>query len=156
MKGDCPTRGTRTVVPSTNAVPDVQGNTTLDNNERKLLKAWGSVNGRRVLILFDPGSTDNFISVQVADDLQLQPNQLGLPLQTTSAFEGSGTNSTPIIGKLDLVIEKYKDQESFLLAPIEGCDVILGMPWHFKAHPTLDYVKKTGFQSQGEEIFYTC
>ena len=54
-KGDCPTKGTKTeVAPSTNAVPDLQGNTSANNNERKLLKAWGSVNGRRVLILLDP------------------------------------------------------------------------------------------------------
>ena len=81
MKGDCPTKGTRIApAPSTNAIPDVQANTTADDNSRKLLKAWGSINGRRVLILFDPGSTDNFISVQVADDLLLQPDQLGAPV----------------------------------------------------------------------------
>ena len=95
--------------------------------------------------------------MQVADDLLLQPNQMGVPLQTSSAFEGGGINSTPIIGKLDLKIDNYKDQEAFLLAPIDGCDVILGMPWHFKTHPVLDYVKKTlAFEAKGRKYFVTA
>ena len=82
---------------------------------------------------------------------------MGVPLQTSSAFEGSGINSTPIIGKLDLKIENYKDQEAFLMAPIEGCDAILGMPWHFKTHPVPDYVKKTlAFEAKGRKYFVTA
>ncbi|MCO5591935.1 hypothetical protein L7F22_045928 [Adiantum nelumboides] len=29
------------------------------------------------------------------------------------------------------------------MAPIEGCDVILGMPWHYRIHPIPDFVEKT-------------
>ena len=136
--------------PSSSAVPDVQGNTTKEGQERVLLKAWGSLNNQRVLILFDPGSTDNFISLETADDLQIQPNRLGTPIQASAAFKGKDTNSTPIIGKLNLKIDSYKDSESFLMAPLEGCDVILGMPWHFKMHPIPDYVQKTlSFEYKG-------
>ena len=71
-------------------------------------------------------------------------------------FEESGTNSTPIIEKLDLKIDNYKDQEAFLLAPIEECDVILGTPLHFKTHPIPDYMKKTMPFEAKERIFYTC
>ena len=40
------------------------------------------------------------------------------------------------------------------MARIEGCDVILGMPWHFKTHPTPDYVKKTlTFEVKGRKYF---
>ncbi|MCO5569674.1 hypothetical protein L7F22_023390 [Adiantum nelumboides] len=29
------------------------------------------------------------------------------------------------------------------MAPIEGCDVILGIPWHYRIHPIPDFVEKT-------------
>ncbi|MCO5554765.1 hypothetical protein L7F22_008299 [Adiantum nelumboides] len=42
--------------------------------------------------------------------------------------------------------------ESFLMAPLEGCDVILGMPWHYKLKPKPDYVRKTlSFEYKGKE-----
>ena len=123
VKANCPLNAPKPP-PSSSAVPDVQGNTTKEGQERVLLKAWGSLNNQRVLILFDPGSTDNFISLETADDLQIQPNRLGTPIQASAAFKGKDTNSTPIIGKLNLKIDSYKDSESFLMAPLEGCDVI--------------------------------
>ncbi|MCO5581284.1 hypothetical protein L7F22_035163 [Adiantum nelumboides] len=69
-------------------------------------------------------------------------DRLGTPINTSSVFEGQRTSSTPIIGKLNLKIESYKDMESFLLAPLEGCDVILGMPWHYKLTPQPDFVAR--------------
>ena len=60
-------------------------------------------------------------------------------------------NTTPIKGHLNLKIGKYKDKETFLLAPLDGCDVILGMPWHFRTHPIPDYVEKTlSFNFEGK------
>ncbi|MCO5558983.1 hypothetical protein L7F22_012574 [Adiantum nelumboides] len=37
----------------------------------------------------------------------------------------------------------YKDWESFLMALIEECDVILGVSWHYRIHPIPDFVEKT-------------
>ncbi|MCO5611380.1 hypothetical protein L7F22_065633 [Adiantum nelumboides] len=112
MKPDCPQQQKKkeSAPPSSNSIPDVQGNTDQEKGKRQLLKGWGSLNNQRVLILYDPGSTD----------------KLGTPVTSGSAFEGLTTNCTPVQEKLNLRIGMYKDRESFLMAPIEGCDVILG------------------------------
>ncbi|MCO5605026.1 hypothetical protein L7F22_059203 [Adiantum nelumboides] len=145
MKPDCPQRQKKkeSAPPSSNSIPDVQGNTDQEKGKRQLLKGWGSLNNQRVLILYDPGSTDNFISLDTANRLNLSTNKLGTPVTSGSAFEGLTTNCTPVHEKLNLQIGMYKDHESFLMAPIEGCDVILGMPWHYRIHPIPDFVEKT-------------
>ncbi|MCO5593851.1 hypothetical protein L7F22_047869 [Adiantum nelumboides] len=50
--------------------------------------------------------------------------------------------TTPMQEKLNLRIGMYQDWVSFLMAPIEGCDVILGMSWHYRIHPISDFVEK--------------
>ncbi|MCO5612553.1 hypothetical protein L7F22_066821 [Adiantum nelumboides] len=107
-----------TCLPSSTSIPDVQGNTNQEKGKRQLLKGWESLNNRQVLILYDHGSTYNFISLDIAD-------KLGTPVTSGSAFEGLTTNCTPVQEKLNLRIGMYKGGESFLKAPIEGCDVIL-------------------------------
>ncbi|MCO5591040.1 hypothetical protein L7F22_045016 [Adiantum nelumboides] len=138
--------------PGSHSVPDVQANTRREKKERQLLKGWGSMNGQRVLILFDPGSTYNFISLDITERLCLTPDRLGTPMNSESAFEGLTTNSTPAQGYLNLKIDKYADQESFLAAPVQGCNVILGMPWHYKIHSIPDFViKKLSFKFKGQQ-----
>ena len=150
-KQDCP-KHAKPAPPSSHSVPDVQANTHEEKGKRQLLKGWGSLDSQRVLILFDPGSTDNFISLETADRLNIPSGRLGVPINSSSAFEGLTTTATPILGKMNLRMSAYKDRESFLLAPIEGCDVILGMPWHFRTHPIPDYVEKTmTFTHEGKE-----
>ncbi|MCO5604404.1 hypothetical protein L7F22_058569 [Adiantum nelumboides] len=145
MKPDCPQRQRKkeSAPPSSNSIPDVQGNTDQEKGKRQLLKGWGSLNNQRVLILYDPGSTENFISLDTANCLNLSTDKLGTPVTSGSAFEGLTTNCPPVQEKLNLRIGMYKDRESFLMAPIEGCDVILGMPWHYRIHPIPDFVEKT-------------
>ncbi|MCO5570439.1 hypothetical protein L7F22_024161 [Adiantum nelumboides] len=95
------------------------------------------------LILYDPGSIDNFISLDTTNRLNLSTDKLGTIVTSGFAFEGLTTNCTLVQEKLNLRIGMYKDQESFLMAPIEGCDVILGLPWHYPIHLIPDFVEKT-------------
>lgn len=41
------------------------------------------------------------------------------------------TPVTPIIGKLRMHIQDYVDTDDFYIMSLPGCDVLLGMPWHY-------------------------
>ena len=145
MKRDCPHATKKDEnPPSSNAIPDVQGNTTREPRVRQLFKSWGKLEDQNALFLFDPGSTDNFISLEMAQALKLKMEHMGVPIEANAAFEGGTANVTPIIGKLRIQVGDYKDQEEFLIAPISpGYDVLLGMPWHCKVHPMPNFRDKS-------------
>ena len=111
MKRDCP-KGEKKDrdLPTTHAMPDVQGNTTEDPRMRQLFKSWGKLENQNALFLFDPGSTDNFISQEMADALKLQLEDYGAPMEANSAFKEGAAKVTPIIGKLRMKIGDYQDR----------------------------------------------
>ena len=145
IKRDCPQGAKKDEVPPTsNAIPDVQGNTTREPRVRNLFKSWGKLEDQNALFLFDPGSTDNFISLEMADALKLKMEQMGVPIEANGAFEGGATHAMPIIGKLRIQVGEYNDKEEFLIAPTSpGYDVLLGMPWHFRVYPMPYYWDKS-------------
>ena len=145
MKRDCPQLVKNDEVPpSSNAILDVQGNTTKEPRVRHLFKSWGKLEDQSALFLFDPGSTDNFISLEMMDAIKLKMERMGVPIEANAAFEGGATNVTPIIGKLHIQVGDYNDKEEFLIAPTSaGYDVLLGMPCHFRVHPMPNYRDKT-------------
>ncbi|MCO5556902.1 hypothetical protein L7F22_010457 [Adiantum nelumboides] len=49
---------------------------------------------------------------------------------------------TPLIGKLRLHIEGYVGHEEFYIMPLEGCDVLRGMPWFYNHKAVLDSFNK--------------
>ena len=78
MKRDCPNLKAKEkkiedgrAIPLSNVVPEVQGNTSMNPQRRHLLKAWGKLESKNALVLFDPGSIDNFISSEMAEALKL-------------------------------------------------------------------------------------
>ena len=80
-------------------------------------------------MLLDPGSTHNFILVELAQRLGINAEDMGPPLQALGAFEGQQILVTPLIGKLHLHIQNYLDSEDFFISHLVHQDVILGMPW---------------------------
>ncbi|MCO5572079.1 hypothetical protein L7F22_025830 [Adiantum nelumboides] len=148
MKRDCPHLKGKELktedsgaIPLSNAVPDVQGNTSMEPQKRQLLKAWGKLEGQNALVLFDSGSTDNFISSEMAKALKLQASSMGVLIEASSAFEEGAMHVTPIIGKLKIQIGDYNDHEEFLITP--KSDVLLGMPWHHRTQPQPNFRDKT-------------
>ena len=110
MKRDCPHATKKDEnPPSSNAIPDVQGNTTREPRVRQLFKSWGKLEDQNALFLFDPGSTDNFMSLEMAQALKLKMEHMGVPIEANAAFEGGTANVTPIIGKLRIQVGDYKD-----------------------------------------------
>ncbi|MCO5583160.1 hypothetical protein L7F22_037069 [Adiantum nelumboides] len=91
--------------------------------------AWGKVREHDAFILFDPGSTHNFISHELATKLGIQDFEMGDAMKADGAFVGQDASVTPLIGKLRLHIQGYVDKEDFIISPLKHEDVILGTPW---------------------------
>src|SRR3569832_208215 len=91
--------------------------------------AWGKVREHDALILFAPGSTHNFISMELAAKLGIQAHEMGDELKADGAFKGDEVAVTPLIGKLRLHVQSYVDKEDFFISPLKHEDVIIGAPW---------------------------
>ncbi|MCO5558213.1 hypothetical protein L7F22_011792 [Adiantum nelumboides] len=61
--------------------------------------AWGKVREHDAFILFDPGSTHNFISHELAAKLSIQEFEMGDAMKADGAFIGQDASVTPLIGK---------------------------------------------------------
>ncbi|MCO5571593.1 hypothetical protein L7F22_025338 [Adiantum nelumboides] len=91
--------------------------------------AWGKVREHDAFILFDPGSTHTFISLELATKLGVQDFEMGDAMKAHGAFINQEVSVTPLIGKLRLHIQGYVDKEDFFISPLKHEDVILGAPW---------------------------
>ncbi|MCO5577157.1 hypothetical protein L7F22_030981 [Adiantum nelumboides] len=91
--------------------------------------AWEKVREHDALILFDLGSTHNFISIELATKLGIQEFEMGDAMKVDVAFIGQDVSVTSLIGKLMFHIQGYVDKEDFFISPLKHEDVILGAPW---------------------------
>ncbi|MCO5593953.1 hypothetical protein L7F22_047972 [Adiantum nelumboides] len=71
--------------------------------------AWGKVREHDAFILFDPGSTHNFISLELATKLGVQHFEMRDAMKADGAFINQEVSVTPLIGKLRLHIQGEKD-----------------------------------------------
>ncbi|MCO5591575.1 hypothetical protein L7F22_045562 [Adiantum nelumboides] len=76
---------------------------------------------------------------------------MGYTAEAGLACPGHTEVVTLIIGKLHLHIQSYVDVEEFYIMPLDGCDVLLGIPWMFRVQGIMDaYNKKIIVQSRGK------
>ncbi|MCO5547849.1 hypothetical protein L7F22_001301 [Adiantum nelumboides] len=68
--------------------------------------AWGKVREHEAFILFEFGSTHNFISLELATKLGVQDFEMGDAMKTNGAFINQEVSVTPLIGKLRLHIQR--------------------------------------------------
>ncbi|MCO5597481.1 hypothetical protein L7F22_051559 [Adiantum nelumboides] len=138
--------------PMVGLVPDMVGDKP-NSDASELCRAWGKVRDQTVLIFFDPGAKANFISPELASRLGIRSEEMGYTAEAGLACPGHTEAVTPIIGKLRLHIQSYVDAEEFYIMPLDGCDVLLGIPWLFRVQGILDaYNKKITVQSRGKTL----
>ena len=104
--------------------------------------AWGKVREQDALILFDSGSTHNFISHELAAKLGVQDFEMGEIIKADGAFKWQEVPVTPLIGKLRLHIQGYVDKEDFFISPLKHEDVILGAPWFDRMAASLKFPER--------------
>ena len=72
--------------------------------------AWGKLREHDALILFDLGSTHNFISTNLATKLGIHEFEMGKVIKVDGSFQVQEVSVTPLIGKLRLHIQSYVDK----------------------------------------------
>ncbi|MCO5556645.1 hypothetical protein L7F22_010196 [Adiantum nelumboides] len=116
--------------------------------------AWGKVREHDAFILFDPGSTHNFISHELAAKLSIQEFEIGDAMKADGAFIGQDASITPLIGKLRLHIQGYVDKEDFFISPLKHEDVILGAPWFDRLATSIKFSeRRTSFKFREKNMY---
>ena len=70
-----------------------------------LCYAWGKVRDMDSLILFDPGSTHNFISMELTAKLVINEHEMDYAMDAKGKFVGKKVPVTPLIGKLRVHVQ---------------------------------------------------
>ncbi|MCO5608595.1 hypothetical protein L7F22_062808 [Adiantum nelumboides] len=116
--------------------------------------AWGKVREHDAFILFDPGSTHNFISLELATKLGVQDFEMGDAMKADGAFINQEVSVTPLIGKLRLHIQGYVDKEDFFISPLKHEDVILGAPWFDRLAASIKFPeRKISFKFREKDMY---
>ena len=119
----------------------------------QLSYACTKVKEHDALILFDPGSTHNFISTKLATKLVSHDFEMGEVVKADGAFKGQEVLITPLIGKLRLHVQSYVDKEDFFISPLKHEDVIIGAPWFDCVGATMKFPeRKVYFSYRGKDI----
>ncbi|MCO5611979.1 hypothetical protein L7F22_066239 [Adiantum nelumboides] len=116
--------------------------------------AWGKVREHDAFILFYPGSTHNFISLELATKLGVQDFEMGDAMKADGAFINQEVSITPLIGKLRLHIQGYVDKEDFFISPLKHEDVILGAPWFDRLAASIKFPeRKISFKFRKKDMY---
>ena len=125
----------------------------INQDASRLCYAWGKVRDQDSLILFDPGSTHNFISKELAAKLGIYEHEMGYAMDAEGAFVGQKVPVTPLIGKLCIHVQGYVDREDFFISPLQHQDVLLGMPWFHRMRAKLSLPDRViSFKHDDKEV----
>ncbi|MCO5598319.1 hypothetical protein L7F22_052412 [Adiantum nelumboides] len=148
----CPQRNTRNEQPRASMVEAPKEEVHCKGSP--LSYAWGKVTEHDAFILFNSGSTHNFISLELATKLGLQDFEMGDAMKADGAFIGQNVSVTPLIGKLRLHIQGYVDKENFFISPLKHEDVILGASWLDRLAASIKFPKrKISFKFREKDMY---
>ncbi|MCO5594935.1 hypothetical protein L7F22_048970 [Adiantum nelumboides] len=115
---------------------------------------WGKVREHDAFIFFNPSSTHNFISLELAAKLGIQEFEMGDAMKADGAFIGQDVFVTPLIGKSRLHIQGYVDKEDFFISPLKHEDVILGAPWFDRLAASIKFPeRKISFKFREKDMY---
>lgn len=91
------------------------------------MKLLGSINDRQILILIDSGSTHNFISHKLVEELCL-------PIQHISPFgvqigNGDVIQCKQICRNVEIKLPRLGITQDYYVFSIGGADLVLGIKW---------------------------
>lgn len=116
------------------------------------LRVPGSVNGHKITVLIDGGSTHNFIQDTVARflNLKVQPT---LPLQVMVG-NGSQINCCQFCEGVAVIMQGHKFIVDLYVMPLAGADLVFGVQWLKQLGPVVtDYSTLTmSFTRDGQPI----
>ncbi|KAF3784058.1 hypothetical protein EJ110_NYTH28952 [Nymphaea thermarum] len=98
-----------------------------DPYQPNALRVFGRVNGQRVMILLDNGATKNFLTEEATERCKITPT--GISPQIIIVGGGLRTKCQHEVKGIDVTVKKQTFKVDCLVIPLEGVDLILGMPW---------------------------
>ncbi|KAF3784057.1 hypothetical protein EJ110_NYTH28949 [Nymphaea thermarum] len=123
-----------------------------DPYQPNALRVFGRVNGQRVMILLDNGATKNFLIEEAAERCKITPT--GISPQIIIVGGGLRTKCQHEVKGIDVTVKKQTFKVDCLVIPLEGVDLILGMPWFLTSkdiHWDVKNFAMTFFPEEGEE-----
>ena len=133
------------------------GNDTAPGNSiplHSLLRMKATIQDTSVSVLHDDGSTHDFISQRLAHKLNLTMS--ACPFKVKSAFQGTRFNGISMVSDLSITLGAFTQKRTFLVAPLQSTDVILGIPFRHEHNPAIDYRTHTmKFNFNGQSITLT-
>ncbi|MCO5590750.1 hypothetical protein L7F22_044725 [Adiantum nelumboides] len=116
--------------------------------------AWGKVREHDAFIIFDPGLTHSFFSIEVATKLGIQEIEMRDAMKVDGAFIGQDVLVAVLIRKLRLHIQGYVDKKDFFISPLKHEDVILGARWFDRMVASIKFPKRKIFLEFREKHLY--
>ena len=98
-------------------------------------------------MLFDTGSSEDLISPQLAEHLHCHIVPVHMDVDGFSP--GICHHITQQAQQVAFQIQTAAFLRDFLVAPLTGCDMLLGNPWLESHHPVLDSRSATFFLTEG-------
>lgn len=94
---------------------------------KKSLKVWGTILGKKVIVLIDSGASTNFSSRTVVEALRLK--QTKTKPFVVEVGNGQQIKSKGRCKEVELWIDKLRIMQDYLLFNLGSADVVLGLEW---------------------------
>jgi hypothetical protein len=117
-----------------------------------LIVIKGTLESYPVSVLIDCGSSGNFIRADFASDLRLKH----IPVckqQVISLADGHKQYTNHNVSNVELTLQSYSDRLTLTCIPLQGYDVILGMPW-LEKHNVKPNWKQKSITLEHEGMFH--
>ena len=101
------------------------------SSQRKaLFRTACKVQGKCCKVVIDSGSTDNIVSTEMVEKLNLKKVKHPTPYKVSWLHKGHQLLVTEQ-SEFDFQIRSYKDKVTCDIMPMDVCHVLLGRPWQF-------------------------
>ena len=119
----------------------------------QLLAFKGVLAGLPVSVLLDTGASGSFVSRRFVESSGL--GTIAVPQVYVSLADGTGHDCVRVLPKVRLKVGSYREKVSLYVTPMEGYDIILGMPWFQLRSPLVDWERCTlSFVFNGERVYW--
>jgi hypothetical protein len=112
-------------------------------NSTSLLKFQALIEGKPATVMIDSGASCCFMSATFVEGNRQVRNKLESCATPVELATGVRTEAHNMAVNIEVRMDSYKDQLSFVEVPLKGCDAILGMDWLSKCNPATNWKNRT-------------
>ena len=113
-------------------------NTQQQSKLTMLFKLKIFVNGQPAIAFIDSGASCCFLNSKFVEQHDI-PTQINSKPQQVKLATGVNSTSRRFAPKVDIRVNSYHDIQRFMVLPLDGNDVILGMTWLRRLNPKINW-----------------